>query len=403
MNDTTRPVQDEGNFDHDIAIVGAGPVGLALAGWLARRSATQRLSIALIDARTPEAAASDPRSLALSHGSRVMLQPLGFPADATPIRRIHVSQRGHFGRTLIEHDEHELPELGYVVRYGSLVSALASGVRATNVDWLTETSALPPLQDDEGVTLPLKSSAGERTIRVRVLVNAEGGLYQQTSGESAVSNERHARDYAQTAIVGTVSVSEPQANVAWERFTREGPIALLPCGGARHADYSLVWCGSPDEAARRMQLDDSAFLAELGAAFGTRMGRFTRIASRAAFPLGLTALHALVDRRTVAIGNAAQTLHPVAGQGLNLGLRDARALSDALSADGARPLALLRFAQRRALDRRLTIGATDTLARIFTVDFAPLAAMRGLALTALEFLPPLKTALARQMMFGQRR
>ncbi|WP_250525379.1 UbiH/UbiF/VisC/COQ6 family ubiquinone biosynthesis hydroxylase [Caballeronia sp. GAWG2-1] len=403
MNDTTRPVHDEGHFDHDIAIVGAGPVGLALAGWLARRSATQRLSIALIDARTPEAAASDPRSLALSHGSRVMLQPLGFPADATPIRRIHVSQRGHFGRTLIEHDEHELPELGYVVRYGSLVSALASGVRATNVDWLTETSALPPLQDDEGVTLPLKSSAGERTIRVRVLVNAEGGLYQQTSGESAVSNERHARDYAQTAIVGTVSVSEPQANVAWERFTREGPIALLPCGGARHADYSLVWCGSPDEAARRMQLDDSAFLAELGDAFGTRMGRFTRIASRAAFPLGLTALHALVDRRTVAIGNAAQTLHPVAGQGLNLGLRDARALSDALSADGARPLALLHFAQRRALDRRLTIGATDTLARIFTVDFAPLAAMRGLALTALEFLPPLKTALARQMMFGQRR
>ncbi|WP_250491782.1 UbiH/UbiF/VisC/COQ6 family ubiquinone biosynthesis hydroxylase [Caballeronia sp. GAWG1-1] len=403
MNDTTRPVQDEGHFDHDIAIVGAGPVGLALAGWLARRSATQRLSIALIDARTPEAAASDPRSLALSHGSRVMLQPLGFPADATPIRRIHVSQRGHFGRTLIEHDEHELPELGYVVRYGSLVSALASGVRATNVDWLTETSALPPLQDDEGVTLPLKGSAGERTIRVRVLVNAEGGLYQQTSGESAVSNERHARDYGQTAIVGTVSVSEPQANVAWERFTREGPIALLPCGGARHADYSLVWCGSPDEAARRMQLDDSAFLAELGDAFGTRMGRFTRIASRAAFPLGLTALHALVDRRTVAIGNAAQTLHPVAGQGLNLGLRDARALSDALSADGARPLALLRFAQRRALDRRLTIGATDTLARIFTVDFAPLAAMRGLALTALEFLPPLKTALARQMMFGQRR
>ncbi|GJH18808.1 UbiH/UbiF/VisC/COQ6 family ubiquinone biosynthesis hydroxylase [Caballeronia novacaledonica] len=391
----------EPHFDYDIAIVGAGPVGLALAGWLARRSATSRLSIALIDARTPDAAASDPRALALSHGSRVMLQPLGFPGDATPIRRIHVSQRGHFGRTLIEHDEHELPELGYVVRYGSLVGALADAVRATNVDWCTDTSALAPLQDHEGVTLPLQSPGGERTIRVKVLVNAEGGLYQKS--DVAAPGERRARDYGQTAIVGTVSVSDPRANVAWERFTSEGPIALLPCGGQRHADYSLVWCSTPDEAARRMQLDDDTFLAELGAAFGTRMGRFTRIASRAAFPLGLTALDVLVDRRTVAIGNAAQTLHPVAGQGLNLGLRDALALTDALSADGPRPLALARFAQRRALDRRLTIGATDTLARIFTVDFPPLAAMRGLALTALEFLPPVKSALARQMMFGQRR
>ncbi|GJH07345.1 UbiH/UbiF/VisC/COQ6 family ubiquinone biosynthesis hydroxylase [Caballeronia novacaledonica] len=391
----------EPHFDYDIAIVGAGPVGLALAGWLARRSATSRLSIALIDARTPDAAASDPRALALSHGSRVMLQPLGFPGDATPIRRIHVSQRGHFGRTLIEHDEHELPELGYVVRYGSLVGALADAVRATNVDWCTDTSALAPLQDHDGVTLPLQSSGGERTIRVKVLVNAEGGLYQKS--DVAAPGERRARDYGQTAIVGTVSVSDPRANVAWERFTSEGPIALLPCGGQRHADYSLVWCSTPDEAARRMQLDDDTFLAELGAAFGTRMGRFTRIASRAAFPLGLTALDVLVDRRAVAIGNAAQTLHPVAGQGLNLGLRDALALTDALSADGPRPLALARFAQRRALDRRLTIGATDTLARIFTVDFPPLAAMRGLALTALEFLPPVKSALARQMMFGQRR
>lgn len=396
------------HFDYDIAIVGAGPVGLALAGWLARRSATSRLSIALIDARTPEAAVQDPRSLALSHGSRVMLQPLGFPGDATPIRRIHVSQRGHFGRTLIEHDEHALPELGYVVRYGSLVSALAAAVRATPVHWLTDTAALAPLQDNDGITLPLQTADGERAIRVKVLVNAEGGLYQKNektekTSEISTPGERRARDYGQTAIVGTVSVSDPRPNVAWERFTKEGPIALLPCGGPRHADYSLVWCCTPEEAARRMQLDEASFLTELGAAFGTRMGRFTRIASRAAFPLGLSALEVLVDQRTVAIGNAAQTLHPVAGQGLNLGLRDALALTDALSADGPRPLALARFAQRRALDRRLTIGATDTLARLFTSDFAPLAAMRGLALTALEFLPPVKTALARQMMFGQRR
>ena len=198
-------------------------------------------------------------------------------------------------------------------------------------------------------------------------------------------------------------MSAPQPHVAWERFTSQGPIALLPMGGVRGANYALVWCCAPDEAARRAQLSDDEFLLELGTAFGNRMGRFTQIKGRASFPLGLNAVDTLVNGHVVAIGNAAQTLHPVAGQGLNLGLRDAHALADALSAEGPTPLALATFAQRRALDRRLTIGATDTLARLFTVDFPPLAALRGLALTALEFVPPVKTALARQMMFGQRR
>jgi 2-octaprenyl-6-methoxyphenol hydroxylase len=402
--ETTETIGHElpADYHFDIAIVGAGPVGLALAGWLAKRSATSRLSVALIDSREPGAASNDPRAIAVSHGSRAMLESsLNFPADATPIKRIHVSQRGQFGRTLIDHDEHRLPALGYVVRYGSLVSTLSQAVSQTGVHWFTETTASTPLHDHDGVTLPIHSeSEGDRTIRARILVNAEGGLYKETDASTLAKNTR---DYGQTAIVGTVSVSSPQPGVAWERFTPEGPIALLPSGGARQADYALVWCCAPDEAARRSQLPDDAFLAELGAAFGERMGRFTKITGRAMFPLGLNALNALVDRRTVAIGNAAQTLHPVAGQGLNLGLRDAHALCDALSTNGPTTVALSLFAQRRALDRRMTIGATDTLARIFTIDFAPLAAMRGLALSALELVPPVKTVLARQMMFGQRR
>jgi 2-octaprenyl-6-methoxyphenol hydroxylase len=402
--ETTETIGHElpADYHFDIAVVGAGPVGLALAGWLAKRSATARLSVALIDARAPGAASNDPRAIAVSHGSRAMLEStLGFPADATPIKRIHVSQRGQFGRTLIDHDEHGLPALGYVVRYGSLVSTLSEAVSKTGVHWFTQTTASTPLHDHDGVTLPIHSSAeGDRTIRARILVNAEGGLYKETDSSTSVKNTR---DYGQTAIVGTVSVTSPQPGVAWERFTPEGPIALLPSGGARQADYALVWCCAPEEAARRSQLPDEAFLAELGAAFGERMGRFTKITGRAMFPLGLNALNALVDRRTVAIGNAAQTLHPVAGQGLNLGLRDAHALCDALSTNGPTTVALSLFAQRRALDRRMTIGATDTLARVFTIDFAPLAAMRGLALSALELVPPVKTVLARQMMFGQRR
>lgn len=405
-----KPAVSDHPFDFDVTIVGAGPVGLALAGWLARRSATRALKIALIDAREPEDSIADPRAIAVSQGSRMILEPLRWPADATAIQRIHVSQRGHFGRTLIDHSEHGLPALGYVLRYGSIVHGLAEAVHATSVHWFRSTSASAPTQELDGVTLPIETAGVTRLLRTRILVNAEGGLFgDQKSGKRAggkpgsLTGEGDTRDYAQTALVGTVSVSAPQPHVAWERFTSQGPIALLPMGGVRGADYALVWCCAPDEAARRSQLSDEDFLRELGAAFGSRMGRFTQIKGRASFPLGLTAVDTLVNGHVVAIGNAAQTLHPVAGQGLNLGLRDAHALADALSAEGPTPLALATFAQRRALDRRLTIGATDTLARLFTVDFPPLAALRGLALTALEFVPPVKTALARQMMFGQRR
>jgi 2-octaprenyl-6-methoxyphenol hydroxylase len=463
MNDVSqstvilKPAAAGHPFDFDVTIVGAGPVGLALAGWLARRSATRALKIALVDAREPEDSIADPRAIAVSHGSRMILEPLRWPADATAIQRIHVSQRGHFGRTLIDHGEHGLPALGYVLRYGSIVHGLAEAVHATPVHWFRSTSAAAPTQELDGVTLPIETAGVTRRLRTRILVNAEGGLFgDQKSGkdagkraakgartsadrqvghgadednaESQAANsaaksadqrtgrdggaprragrgvaETGTRDYGQTALVGTVTVSAPQPHVAWERFTSQGPIALLPMGGVRGADYALVWCCAPEEAARRAQLSDEAFLRELGAAFGDRMGRFIHIKGRASFPLGLNAVETLVNGHVVAIGNAAQTLHPVAGQGLNLGLRDALALADALSAEGPTPLALATFAQRRALDRRMTIGATDTLARLFTVDFAPLAIMRGLALTALEFLPPVKTALARQMMFGQRR
>ncbi|MGQ7936497.1 UbiH/UbiF/VisC/COQ6 family ubiquinone biosynthesis hydroxylase [Paraburkholderia sp. D1E] len=411
MNDVSqstvilKPAASDHPFDFDVTIVGAGPVGLALAGWLARRSATQALKIALIDAREPEDSIADPRAIAVSHGSRMILEPLSWPADATAIQRIHVSQRGHFGRTLIDHSEHGLPALGYVLRYGSIVHGLADAVHATSVHWFRSTSAAAPAQDLDGVTLPIETAGVTRNLRTRILVNAEGGLFgdQKTARGAGHSDGGGTRDYGQTALVGTVSVSAPQPHVAWERFTSQGPIALLPMGGVRGANYALVWCCAPDEAARRAQLPDDEFLRELGAAFGNRMGSFTQIKGRASFPLGLNAVDTLVKGHVVAIGNAAQTLHPVAGQGLNLGLRDAHALADALSAEGPTPLALAKFAQRRALDRRLTIGATDTLARLFTVDFAPLATLRGLALTALEFVPPVKTALARQMMFGQRR
>ncbi len=212
--------------DFDVTIVGAGPVGLALAGWLARRSATQALSVALIDAREPGYAMSDPRAIAVSHGSRIILEPLGWPADATAIQRIHVSQRGHFGRTVIDHEEHDLAALGYVLRYGSIVHTLAEAVRPTSVHWFRSTSARPPAQDENGVTLPIDNAQVTRALRTRVLVHAEGGLFHEQQARDGGT-----RDYGQTALVGMVTASAPQPHVAWERFTAEGPIALLPAGG----------------------------------------------------------------------------------------------------------------------------------------------------------------------------
>lgn len=429
-------------LDCDIAIVGAGPVGLALAGWLARRGATAPLSVCLLDARPPHAALDDPRALALSHGSRMLLEPLGWPRQATAIERIHVSQRGSFGRALIEHDEHDVPALGYVVRYGALVGALAEGAARVGVD-VTLASASASEQYADGVTLTLDANGAGKTLNARVLVNAEGGLFRtstermatpngaahgladasatpaQTTADAATAaastppSKRLAngalqrqRDYAQTAIVGVVTVSAPQRHTAWERFTSAGPLALLPLDDSAdptRCRYALVWCSEPDQARRRLALSDAAFLAELGEEFGTRMGRFTSITGRAAFALGMTALEQPVDGRVVAIGNAAQTLHPVAGQGLNLGLRDAHTLADSFAQHGATPAALADFARRRTMDRRLTIGLTDTMARAFTIDLGPFAGLRGLALAALDLAPAAKRALARHMMFGQRR
>lgn len=444
----------------DIVIIGAGPVGLALAGALARHSATAGLSLTLIDSRTRAAADRDPRVLALSHGSQALLAPLGWPEQATPIETIHVSQRGYLGRALIRHDAHRLPALGYVVRYGAIAGALRDGVlrlaarrNRADVDiggsaqtkhaaltLYERCTATEIVQDADGVSLTLMpaspAEADKRggaaaasdstatrfptTLRARLVVHAEGGRVTPARPDHATdSTTDRTRDYAQTAIVGAVRTSAPQPRVAWERFTNEGPLALLPLAesgafdgpataagaptAAAPADYALVWCQSPEQAAARMAMDDAAFLAELHGTFGDRLGQFIGISGRATFDLRLRATDLLADGRIATIGNAAQTLHPVAGQGLNLGVRDAQALALAIGQHGTTPAALQAFAASRQWDRRITIGLTDALARGFTHPFPPLAHLRGIALAALDCLPGAKTWLARQMMFGQRR
>ncbi|NGZ86969.1 UbiH/UbiF/VisC/COQ6 family ubiquinone biosynthesis hydroxylase [Duganella aceris] len=373
---------------YDVAICGAGPAGMALAALLAKRG-VPAARIALLDAKTLAQASKDPRSIALSWGSRQILEEIGaWPVAATAIHEIHVSRRGQFGRSLITRDEHRLPALGYVLRYGDLVTALGAVCERAGIATLRP--ARVEALDESGDSVVLTIGGEQpRALNAAVVVQAEGGLF----GDQESKAQR--RDYQQTAIIAQVRSSRALAHRAFERFTEQGPLALLPQG----EEYSLVWCVRPDTAAHLQTLDDAAFLRELGAAFGERVGRFTHATPRLAFPLGLNA-DPRGSARTVAIGNAAQTLHPVAGQGLNLGLRDATVLARLL-AQGATPAMLAQFTALRAQDRGMTVRLTDTMARIFAND-SPAQALLGLSLAAIDMVAPARSVLAELMMFGRR-
>ena len=375
----------------DVLIVGGGPVGAALAALLAEG----RLRTGLIEAR--EVDATDPRSIALSYGSALILQRLGAWTHAracTPIESVHVSQAGGWGRTLITAHEQDVPALGYVCHYGALHAALAQPLRAIpQVDVRTGTRAVALASQTDRVEVELASAAGAGRLDARLVVLADGGQI------SAGLVDHDDRDYRQCAVIAEVECDLPHAGRAYERFSPQGPIALLPCGSG----YALVWTVVAEVAEPLAALPDAAFLDALQRAFGDRAGRLLRCGPRSVFPLRLRVAHAPRASRVVLLGNAAQTLHPVAGQGLNLGLRDAQALAalvlatpDALhDPDLAR-----RFHAVRRSDRLGTVGITDSLVRLFSNEFAPLRAVRGCGLTLLDLVPPAKRMFAQRMMFG---
>jgi 2-octaprenyl-6-methoxyphenol hydroxylase len=374
----------------DVAICGAGPVGMALAALLARRGMAPA-RIALIDGKSLGQALTDPRSIALSYGSRQLLEEVGaWPLPATPIHQIHVSRRGRFGRSMLDRDEHKLPALGYVTRYGELVSALAGACERAGIEAIRPARISAMVEGDDGVALQLDDG---RELRTALAVQAEGGVFGQQEQRALQ------RDYEQVAVIARVAAGTPIAHRAYERFTDEGPLALLPQDGADGLQYALVWCVRQENAAGLLAQGDAAFLARLGDAFGGRLGRFTRTSARASYPLGLNA-EARATSRTVAIGNAAQTLHPVAGQGLNLGLRDAAVLARLLSRE-ATPGQLLAFSAARQADRKTTVGLTDAMARVFA-DTGPAQTLLGLSLGMLDAVAPARMLLAELMMFGRR-
>jgi 2-octaprenyl-6-methoxyphenol hydroxylase len=394
----------------EIAVVGAGPVGLALALLAARRLPEAR--IALFDARSLDRdVAADPRTLALSLGSVQLLERLGAwrPDVAEPIRRVHVSQApagitlggllGHEAAAVtLDAGELGVAQLGAVLAYGALLAPLqAAWLRAAAAEpqrlatrFGTPVAALKALPDGVEVDAGIAE-------RFDLAVVAEGGVFAEQSRKALVA------DYGQTAWVGSATLAAPMAGTAFERFTPDGPVALLPLPAAADgaARAALVWC-VPTAADPVAPLSAPQRLALLNSRLPAEAGTVTALSPLKSFALGLNAERSLVQGRTVRIGNAAQTLHPVAGQGLNLGLRDAHALVDALQRGPDVDAALARAAFGRAPDRWSLIVATDFLARSFTWRLPGAAALRSLGLAALQALPPAKAALARQMMFGWR-
>ena len=372
----------------EIAIVGAGPVGLALAAMLIARGMPSQ-NILLIDGKTAATAQQDPRAIALSYGSRQLLEHIhAWPAAGTPITQIHISRRGSFGRSLIDCNDYALPALGAVCRYGDLVQALTATLERSGICILRPATVLAVEENEQGVHLQLADGS---KIAARVMVQAEGGVFGTQAAKAL-----H-RDYRQSAIVASVHSSAAVPGRAFERFTDQGPLALLP-----QADgYALVWCARPESIERLLSLPDTDFLQALQQAFGQRVGRFTQISARNSYALGLNAKPA-ATARSIAIGNAAQTLHPVAGQGLNLGLRDANVLA-CLLAKAVTPATLSLFDKERRSDRSITMQLTDVMARVFTGPDKSLPQdMLGISLGILDSLPTLKQAVAEKMMFGWR-
>jgi 2-octaprenyl-6-methoxyphenol hydroxylase len=407
----------------DIAIVGGGPVGAALAVGLEGSG----LSVAVLEAQknsigrksdsafrqacvaTPaetatlahpaqsETPARDPRALALSQGAHLILQRLGawesLAAHATAIESIHVSQRGGLGSAVLTAQDVDSPALGYVAEYGDLHAALSARMDNCGATILTGARVTAVKATAGYGMVGYQHDGGEQMLTAGLVVLSEGG-------KSLPAALRQDKDYGQSAVVCTVQTEQPHKQRAFERFTPDGPIALLPLGN----DYALVWTTPNAQLEDRLALSDAAFLAQLQSAFGDRQGRFLAASRRAAYPLKLALAAASTSPRIVRIGNAAHTLHPVAGQGFNLGLRDAWKLAETLLDTPRQQLGEAAATRRYEKTRQFDIAGgslmTDILVESFSNDRFLLKHARGAALLLLDLAPPLKTLFARKMMFG---
>lgn len=381
---------------YDVVVIGAGPVGATLALALADAD----LKLFLVDSRPRGEAGRSERTLALSHGARLIFErvgvwaPLAATRDAvTAIVEVDVSQAQSFGATRLTAADAGVPALGYVVSYRALQAALDAALAHRGIEVRFQAAAERVGGTPAYAALTLQHGTDAITARLAVVAD---GVAANVEG---IERERH--PYDQTAIVAKVWPRRHHDGVAYERFTPQGPIALLP----QNDHYGVVWTRPPADVPGTLALSDAAFRDALAEHFGTRVS-FARVAERRAFPLALELARPIATTRVVTIGNAAQALHPIAGQGFNLGLRDAFELAQVVidtprDAIGARDM-LDRYVRERRTDRWAGIAFTHGLVQLFAGDLAVLRWPRGIALTALDAFPQARRVFARAMLFGLR-
>jgi len=384
----------------DIIIVGGGPVGATLALTLRK----QGLRATLLEARAPGAAHADQRALALSYGTRVILEKLGLwsqlAEQATAINTIHISQRGSLGRSRLRAEEHGQSALGYVLSYGNLSRVLDHALQQdTETDIRHEAEVLTITPSAEHGEVSYRQHGVTHTLTGKLVVLADGG---RSLGDIP-GLKRETKHYGHDALVTKVRAELAHDNIAYERFTPDGPVALLPNGPR---DFSLVWTGQADAIHGLLELPDDVFLQQLHQHFGDRVGRFLQVEKRMSFPLKLSYLDPVTAPHLVVIGNAAQTMHPVAGQGFNVGLRDAwelaRKIAETPAAAWGSPDMFKAYSASRKTDTKRGLLFTDFLVNLFSNDIVGLNRMRGVGLGLLDVVPFVKHRLVRKMSFGSR-
>jgi 2-octaprenyl-6-methoxyphenol hydroxylase len=384
------------SLEVDVAVVGGGMVGASLAAALIG-TGVRLLLVEAVPFGANAQPSFDERSTALGNASRRIFEGLGvwetLAREAAPIRAIHVSDAGRFGSARLVAEEQGVEALGYVIPNRCIGAALWGRLAGAAELQLRVPGQVEHVAIEAGgVRFEVATAAGPEAVTARLVVAADGAHSQI---RSAAGIEAAVEDYEQVAVVANVACDTPQRGIAYERFTSSGPLAVLPLADGT---LSVIWACRRDDAPRVLALDDASWLGELQARFGWRAGRFVRAGRRASYPLRLTRAASPVATRTVLIGNAAQALHPVAGQGFNLGLRDAAMLAEVIAGgagDAGAPALLEQFAAWRARDRSGVTRFTDGLVRLFGDERFGVGLLRNLGLLLFDLTPPAKSALAR--------
>ncbi|CAA9889397.1 2-polyprenyl-6-methoxyphenol 4-hydroxylase [Candidatus Methylobacter favarea] len=387
--------------DYDLLIAGGGLAGNCLA--LALKETGLRMAI--IEASTRKQLQASPaagRALALAAGTVKMLEALGIwkglSQAATAIKNIHISDRGHFGKTRLSAQNENVPALGYVVIARDIEEHVANLVNAANIPVICPARVAGLMSGDEEICISLKQGNESLGVAAKLLVGADGG---NSSVRSLLDIPQQKTDYGQTAMITLVKSSLPNNNTAYERFTPSGPLALLPVG---YDHCAVVWTRTNEDAGGLISGGEADFLAELQQCFGYKLGELSMAAPRCAFPVSLIRAMKMVSGRAVIVGNAVHQLHPVAGQGFNLGLRDVAQLAEMLikkheeDKDIGAAEFLRAYAESRQKDHDRVIGFTDALVRIFSNDWLALAAARNIGLAIFDQVAVAKSLLARNAM-----